>query len=322
MTTTTQLPYENASSKKPGDEAPPYPKRSLRTTSMFNSGIAVPPSIAKRKRPSVSETEDDSPRSAKRDQKAFNVSSDSSLAESSMIAKRQRLSSARIGFIKKPKEDRKRALPTPPISPPELAVRTMRLTVTIPQQVLTKEEQRTLRLRRAASERWQQQDKLQRPPPEKKEMTQAYNLKLLRHYTDPIAQAVPNFIKPHIDRSGRVDRLRNQFPLLSTKTTVKNDAPPMSLSTAAEIAEIEKHKMLLKMNKNITRSEYAQRLAWESFSSREQDRIDRGREAMMESGLWEDDLRREEQGYENQLPEWKKINTGKFAKEQLEGDAC
>ncbi|KAJ4378057.1 hypothetical protein N0V83_000887 [Neocucurbitaria cava] len=322
MTTTTQLPNEHASSKKSGDEASPAPNRSIKTTSMFNSGDHVPSSIAKRKRSSLSDTEDDAPHTAKRDQTAFHASSDSSLAESSTITKRQRLSSARISFIKKPKEDRKRALATPPITPPELAVRTTRLTVTIPQQVLTKEEQRTLKLRRAAAERWQQQDKLQRPPPEKKEMTQAYNLKLLRHYTDPIAQSVPNFSKPHIDRSERVDKLRNEFPLQSTKAVVKNGAPQTPLTTAAEISEIDKHKMLLRENKNITRSEYAQRLAWESFSSREQDRIDRGREAMMESGLWEDDLRREEQGQDNLLPEWRQVNTGKFAKEQLEGDSC
>ncbi|EAT84384.2 hypothetical protein SNOG_08108 [Parastagonospora nodorum SN15] len=89
-------------------------------------------------------------------------------------------------------------------------------------------------------------------------------------------------------------------------------APPK----ATQGRKSEENNMQLKMNKNITKSEAAQRLAWKSFSATERDRIDRGREAMMESGLIVDDLNSEQRGTKNGLPEWRKKNTGKFAREK------
>jgi hypothetical protein len=74
--------------------------------------------------------------------------------------------------------------------------------------------------------------------------------------------------------------------------------------------------MRLRANKDITRSEQAHRLAWESFSATERDRIDREREAMMESGLIVEELIKEARGVKNELPEWKKYTTGRFAKEK------
>ena len=69
----------------------------------------------------------------------------------------------------------------------------------------------------------------------------------------------------------------------------------------------------LRANMSITKSEYAQRLAFQCFSVPEPGRIDRGREAMMVSGLREVDLSNEALDLPNKLPEWKKRRTGKFA---------
>ncbi|CAO2647980.1 Nn.00g089020.m01.CDS01 [Neocucurbitaria sp. VM-36] len=318
----SQFPSKHASSV----EQSPRPSNTLiaaGATDLCTTETVLPPT-AKRERPSPIATDEDTPHTAKRHLKTFNDSSDSTSAELSSISKRRPLSSTNFRSINVLNKDHERTLPTPPISPPEPVFRTTRLTVQIPQRELTQEDQRTLKIRRAAAERWQ--DKLQRPFPARKEITQAYNLKLLRHYPNPLAPAAPNFVKPHIDKSPRVDRLRNQFPLLSTLATASAKSSTTTLqaspihSTPANIEESEKHKTLLKANKIITRSEYAQRLAWRSFSSREEDRIDRGREAMMESGLWEDDLGKESQGQRNQLPEWKKPNTGRFAEEQRRAD--
>lgn len=70
-------------------------------------------------------------------------------------------------------------------------------------------------------------------------------------------------------------------------------------------------------NKAITRTEEAQRLAWKCFATPEVGRIDRGREAMMESGLELADMANEEYGEANDLPEWRKKYTGRFAKERV-----
>lgn len=72
----------------------------------------------------------------------------------------------------------------------------------------------------------------------------------------------------------------------------------------------------LRANMSITKSEYAQRLAFQCFSVPEPGRIDRGREAMMVSGLREVDLTKEALDMQNKLPEWRKKRTGKFAGEK------
>ncbi|KAF1842040.1 uncharacterized protein K460DRAFT_380005 [Cucurbitaria berberidis CBS 394.84] len=197
----------------------------------------------------------------------------------------------------------------------------MRLNLKIPQKELTKDDQRTLKIRRASAERWK--PKLQRPFPARREIKEAYNLKLMRHYPNQLDSTEPNFVKPHIDRSPRVDELLRQFPIpvatsisASAQTDNTNVYATPVLPTQAEIDELEKQRMLLKANRIITRSEYAQRLAWKNFSSRERNRIDRGREAMLHSGLCENDLEKESAGQHNQLPEWRKRHTGRFAREQ------
>jgi len=198
-------------------------------------------------------------------------------------------------------------------TPPE----TMSLRVTIPEPVVTKEDHRTLAIRRAAAQRWV--SKLQGPFPKRKEIGEAYKLKLMRHYTSPTTSSEPNFIKPRIDVSPRVDRLRQQFPRVLTSIPKLRLLVPGSMHFAPPRAtQDRKHEdnMQLKMNKTITKSEAAQRLAWQSFSATEKDRIDRGREAMMESGLITDDLISERCGTRNGLPEWRKKITGKFAREK------
>jgi hypothetical protein len=203
---------------------------------------------------------------------------------------------------------------TPAPSPPP---ETMSLRLIIPHPVLTKEDHRTLAIRRAAAERWK--PKLQKPFPKHKEVSEAYNLKLMRHYASPTASPESNFVRPHIEVSPRVVRLRAQFPRSCTSnqdlqvpaTRFTPTAPPM---TVRDVRTMDDH-MRLRVNKDITRSEQAQRLAWESFSATERDRIDRDREAMMESGLVMEDLIKEARGVKNGLPEWKKCKTGRFAKE-------
>ncbi|KAI2478089.1 hypothetical protein Ptr902_10284 [Pyrenophora tritici-repentis] len=188
---------------------------------------------------------------------------------------------------------------TPPITPdqPISIVPTTTLKVTIPERQTTLEEQRKIKLRVAAARRWV--PKLQNPFPKNKEIREAYQYKLMRHYTDGQPQ-VP-VIRPPIATSPRVDALRKHFPLLKTPQSTNSD-------------EIARNQMLLHRNKQITRSPIGQKLAWEAFSSREQDRIDRGREALMRSGLWDDDLEKEQRGQANNLPEWRKAHTGQFAK--------
>lgn len=198
-------------------------------------------------------------------------------------------------------------------TPPE----TMSLRVTIPEPVVTKEDQRTLAIRRAAAQRWI--PKLQNPFPKRGEIGEAYKLKLMRHYTSPTTSSEPNFIKPHIDVSPRVDGLRQKFPRVLTSIPKLRLLVPDSMHLAPPRATQDRKledNMQLKMNKNITKSEAAQRLAWQSFSATEKDRIDRGREAMMESGLITDDLISERRGTRNGLPEWRKKNTGTFAREK------
>jgi hypothetical protein len=205
-------------------------------------------------------------------------------------------------------------LDTPPSSAPRP---TMSLRLTIPQPELNKEDQRKFAIRRVAAERWK--SKLQRPFPLGREIREAYKLKLMRHYTNPSTPSMPDFIKPRIDHSPRVTGLLKQFPLLNTSNTGPRGpalgAAPALPPTTVQILKTEQDYMQLTANKSITRSEDAQRLAWKNFSATESDRIDRGREAMMESGLVVDDLVKEDRGLKNGLPEWKKLHTGKFAAE-------
>ncbi|KAF9697205.1 hypothetical protein EKO04_004809 [Ascochyta lentis] len=217
----------------------------------------------------------------------------------------------------------KNALPTPPASAKGTA--TMALKLIIPQEEPGQEQQKKASRHRADAERWK--PKLQRPFPRKTEIKQAYALKLMRQYPNTPGEIETNFFKPKIERSPRVSRLLQQFPLVDTNQPVRskearlpNSCTPIDLakplsSRLEELIEARNMHTGLQANIHITESEHAQRLAWQAFSRTEQDRIDRGREAMMESGLPTDDLEREYFGQWNTLPDWKKSNTGRFARE-------
>lgn len=210
---------------------------------------------------------------------------------------------------------RKSALPTPPTTPVKKAAKTMKLKLTIPEAKLTRTEENKIKRREACARKWK--SKLQRPYPSKKELADSYNLKLMRHYPKPFTPKDPNFIIPPIDRSPRVDKLRRHFPVAPPLSTGINITKPYS-ATATHRAptsdEQERQEAMLEANKRITNSEEAQRLAWQCFSTKE-DRRDNGREAMMLSALWEDDLDREDRGLPNKLPGWRKTFTSRFAKE-------
>ena len=206
---------------------------------------------------------------------------------------------------------------TPPKS--SKAVQTLSLRLVIPHTEPTPQEQRTLATRRSCARRWQ--PKLQRPFPLQSEIKQAYNLKLMRHYPNTPTTTEPNFVKPRIDTSPRVNRLLKRFPLpmhrLVDRNGLMNTVHPVyhyqALSTRArDVGEAEASNLSLQYNMRVTASEYAQRLAWKNFSTRERNRIDRGREAMLQSGLRTDDLDLEVQGRKNRLPEWRKEYTSRF----------
>jgi hypothetical protein len=277
------------------------------TTVSYTASLAMTP-VSSRKRSSPASLESERAPTSE-------ASSDSATAY-----KRLRLSppSSSVSTDTKRRSD----LPTPPSSPPlERVVRTMRLKLEIPKPELTKEEQRALKLRPLYAQRWR--PKLQRPFPKNKEIKDAYKYKLMRHYTDPLAPAISNFFKPRIDRSPRVENLLKRFPLPATSfgasnTETGNSREAMLAEWARTRTQIEQ----LRNNMRITSSESAQKLAWEAFSSREQDRVDRGREAMMQSGLWSDDLLKESYGVANELPEWRKTRTGRFAKSARSGHAA
>ncbi|KAH9871688.1 hypothetical protein J1614_005943 [Plenodomus biglobosus] len=205
---------------------------------------------------------------------------------------------------------------TPPVSPQVLP---QPLRITIPHEELTNTEQRILKLRIGHAERWK--PKLQRPFPTKAEIKQAYQFKLMRHYTDPRTVPEPNYIKPHIDRSQRVDKLRSDFPGLSTSTS----STSLNTKSREEDSRFSPSlaKMQLERNKAITKSEAARYSAWKNFSSREEDRIDRGREAMIESGLSQEELTKESMGEPNKLPGWRKEYTSKYAqRSEVEEDGA
>ncbi|KAE8826748.1 hypothetical protein CFE70_010049 [Pyrenophora teres f. teres 0-1] len=237
--------------------------------------------------------------------------------DASSSSKRRKLSTSNTDGSKKSNEI---YYFTPPITPdpPVSVVPTTTLKVTVPERQVTPEEQRRIKLRVAAARRWV--PKLQTPFPKNKEIREAYQYKLMRHYTDGQPQ-VP-VIRPQINTSPRVDALRKRFPLLKTPQCASSSSANLQGTRKwadpkkTDSDEIARHQMLLQRNKQITQSPIGQKLAWEAFSSREQDRMDRGREALMLSGLWDADLEKEERGQANNLPEWRKAKTSQFANGQ------
>lgn len=209
--------------------------------------------------------------------------------------KRQRTTTS---SLPKPRQDGPTTPPPSAQAPP-----TTSLKLTIPQTHPTRSQQRNLTRRRADAQRWK--PKLQRPYPGRGEIKAAYPLKLMRHYPNPNTVPEPDFVKPRIENSPRVNRLLEKFPLVNTTIPIIHQ--PMSPRALRKEADSALHS-----NRNATRSDAAQRLAWLAFSLPEEGRVDRGREAMMQSGLVTDDLDQEAKGERNGLPEWKKYATGRF----------
>ncbi|OSS54999.1 hypothetical protein B5807_00402 [Epicoccum nigrum] len=218
-----------------------------------------------------------------------------------------------------PKEE---APPTPPSS--ITAAATMALKLTIPREQTTRDELAKVNRHKSDAERWK--PKLQRPYPRQSEIKRAYPLKLLRHYPDSTVQPQPDFQRPKIDKSPRVSRLLQQFPLLETnkKRTLTIIYPSPDPATPASLAiplsalreDLSYTRLAnpeLQWNQYLTQTDHARYWAWQAFSLPELDRVDRGREAMVHSGLDEVDLQRENHGWPNGLPDWKRPWTGRFA---------
>ncbi|KAJ4994132.1 hypothetical protein SVAN01_00609 [Stagonosporopsis vannaccii] len=215
--------------------------------------------------------------------------------------------------------------PTPPSS--VAGVATMALKLVIPIDQISPEQQKTLKRHRADAERWK--PKLQRPYPKRTETKNAYPLKLMRHYPDTTGAVQPDFIKPQINKSPRLTHLLQQFPFVDTTQHVRRVAtedtsglitpPGLAVPMCARGKDLKRARLehiQLHSNIQVTRTEYAQHLAWKSFSLPEQGRLDHGREAMVLSGLPTADLREEGMGHPNVLPDWRKPWTGHFATRQ------
>lgn len=212
--------------------------------------------------------------------------------------------------------------PTPTSSVASPATITLKLIV--PREQLTYEQQRIITRHRQDAERWK--PKLQRPYPTRSEIKAAYQLKLMRHYHNSTVLMEPNFEKPRIEKSLRVSHLLQHFPLTQTmhpidglhmQQSLKPTTPTDSAIPLTTRMKHLKHAELthpeLQANIHSTSSDHAQQLAWQSFSAPEQRLDDRGREAMVLSGLFSEDLLREGMGLHNGLPDWKKTRTGRFA---------
>ncbi|RYN57731.1 hypothetical protein AA0118_g7614 [Alternaria tenuissima] len=189
------------------------------------------------------------------------------------------------------------------------------LSLEVPGKEISKEEDKTPKTRAATAER--REPKLKRPFPKKREEIKDPNkMKLTRHYTtnDPTPLSKLPIIRPPIARSARVDKLLES---LSVPDPTKNADDTKRIRLATQTRRGERQNEMLKQNKSITESDYAIRLAWSCFSSNEKNRVGRERMGMMISGLEWDDLANERKGVPNNLPEWRKTNTGRFAKSDL-----
>lgn len=113
-------------------------------------------------------------------------------------------------------------------------------------------------------------------------------------------------------------KLLTRFPLHKGchSTRIDNPSSPSATpsSSASASASLDEDIQALKRNKQITRSEEANFLAFQSFAYVEltDEGVDAEREAMLESGLRSEDLVLERAGIKNHLPEWRKRNTGHF----------
>ncbi|KAF2244231.1 hypothetical protein BU26DRAFT_569230 [Trematosphaeria pertusa] len=223
-------------------------------------------------------------------------------------AKRQKLGDPNAGYALLRHYGPATPLLTPPPSAlpaPGRLYPAVSLTVKIPQHIPDKKEKQTLAARKAAATRWANSGKLTRPYPTNRELNMAYKLKLVRHYpASPGTVPESNFVRPQISKSSRVTNLLRSFPKHLSNLVVP-----------APTQQRYMNQSILNRNKEITASEDAVRLAWESFAVPDRPT----RHAMMESGLKTEELYKEDRGLPNALPEWKKHRTSRFRAQRVGG---
>ncbi|KAF1959836.1 hypothetical protein CC80DRAFT_405634 [Byssothecium circinans] len=177
------------------------------------------------------------------------------------------------------------------------------LKLRIPECVPDVREKRQAASRKGAATRWAKQGKLQQPLPKDREIKAAYNLKLMRHY--PAAPATNPALQPVIQKSERVAKLLKSFPKLETPV-------PTAANSIAVKTQLQIDEQNLKRNVKATRSDEGKKIAWASFSVEDWAE----RQVMVESALPSDDMSKESRGAPNNLPDWIKHKTSKFAQEE------
>ncbi|KAL6704346.1 hypothetical protein ACN47E_008302 [Coniothyrium glycines] len=207
---------------------------------------------------------------------------------------------------------------TPPCPPSSTPALSMRLTLQIPHpQPPSKQEQTRQKKRTASAARWT--SALTRPYPTSREIREAYDLKLLRHYGANPAQAsaaLP-FIKPAMQKSARVEKLMRAFPVTLPAVVSPSDRllirrPGAAAARVHDTPSTGPAQLLA--NQRITSSEYAQRLAWRCFATSGPGSRHDSRDAMLLSGLRSADLDTEASGRaQDQVPDWRRERMERYA---------
>ncbi|KAF2660485.1 hypothetical protein K491DRAFT_727415 [Lophiostoma macrostomum CBS 122681] len=182
--------------------------------------------------------------------------------------------------------------------------------------------------------------RLRDPFPTASEIHKAYNLKLLRDYTvdnkhknqdknhdhdqkqaksssSPSSSSISkrNPIRPQIAKSARVMSLLNSFPQ-SPLSLSPLKSPHPALATNSDLDQLLSGHQTLLENTEIIFGKDGKELAELCFGGER-----RPWNQMVNSGIDVDDLEKERYGLPNELPEWRKWNTGKFLPEEyLHGD--
>ncbi|KAF2000119.1 hypothetical protein P154DRAFT_599549 [Amniculicola lignicola CBS 123094] len=166
----------------------------------------------------------------------------------------------------------------------------------------TTQQKRVVAIRKAAAARWR--PKLQRDFPSEDEVKRAYTGKLLRHYVGTGPEAAP--VLPPIKKSARVMTLLRSFP--QSLSGLKSKHAESVKALLAQKCAVQRDKEILKRNlKIINDNDNTTALAARCFG-----KMTEWHNQWL-TGFADEDLRKEEKGAENKLPEWKKWKTGRFA---------
>ncbi|KAH3939687.1 hypothetical protein HBH98_244170 [Parastagonospora nodorum] len=203
---------------------------------------------------------------------------------------------------------------TPTVAKPG---KTKELRVTVPRADHGIVKNKTLNERRASRSK---HAKLQQPYLSLTELNAAPNLALVRHYPRQPhdANGEDNFVKPRIQTSARVKGLLRNYPITSAAdySDIEYASDDFNLRPRLDTGGVKTQVVVnrtLALNEYHTGGRKAKRIAWECFATEETDRVDRGREAMIVSGLLTTDLDAEEDGRPNHLPPWRQWSTNKLA---------